>query len=67
MQSNSRSLDEPSTLLALGGLGIIAVTVGLLMWNKVPPMVAMVVTPILGALLMGFAVASARPAASISG
>lgn len=50
-------MDEPSTLLTLGGLGIIAVTVGLLMWNKVSPVVAMVVTPILGALLMGFAVA----------
>lgn len=60
-------MDEPSTLLTLGGLGIIAVTVGLLMWNKVSPVVAMVVTPILGALLTGFGVASARPAASING
>ena len=47
-------MDEPSTLLTLGGLGIIAVTVGLLMWNKVSPVVAMVVTPIVGALLVGF-------------
>lgn len=49
-------MDEPSTLLTLGGLGIIAVTVGLLMWNKVSPVVAMVVTPILGALLVGFSI-----------
>ena len=49
-------MDEPSTLLTLGGLGIIAATVGLLMWNKVSPVVAMVVTPILGALLVGFGV-----------
>lgn len=47
-------MDEPSTLLTLGGIGIIAVTVGLLMWNKVSPVVAMVVTPIFGALLVGF-------------
>ncbi len=47
-------MEEPSTLLTVGGLGIIAVTVGLLMWNKVSPVVAMVVTPILGALLVGF-------------
>lgn len=49
-------MDEPSTLLTVGGLGIIAVTVGLLMWNKVSPVVAMVVTPIVGALLVGFGV-----------
>lgn len=49
-------MEEPSTLLTLGGLGIIAVTVGLLMWNKVSPVVAMVVVPILGALLLGFSI-----------
>lgn len=49
-------MDEPSTLLTLGGIGIIAVTVGLLMWNKVSPVVAMVATPIVGALLVGFGI-----------
>ncbi|MDO5628908.1 MAG: citrate transporter, partial [Mobilicoccus sp.] len=47
-------MDEPSTLLTVGGLGIIGATVALLMWNKVSPIVAMVVVPILGALLVGF-------------
>ncbi|WP_120003408.1 CitMHS family transporter [Nesterenkonia muleiensis] len=49
-------MEEPSTLLTFGGLGIIAVTVGLLMWNKVSPVVAMVITPLLGALLLGFSI-----------
>ncbi|WP_460681692.1 CitMHS family transporter [Nesterenkonia populi] len=50
------TLSEPSLVLTLGGLGIVAVTVGLLMWNKVSPVVAMVATPLVGALLAGFAI-----------
>ncbi|AXR74606.1 citrate transporter [Auritidibacter sp. NML130574] len=49
-------MDEPSTLLTAGGLSIIAVTVALLIWNKVSPVVAMVLIPIAGALLLGFSV-----------
>lgn len=47
-------MDEPSTLLTVTGLGIITVTVGLLMWNKVSPLVAMVTIPIVGALIAGY-------------
>ncbi|MDO5492482.1 MAG: citrate:proton symporter [Nesterenkonia sp.] len=47
-------MDEPSTLLTLGGLAIIAVTVGLLMWNRFSPIVVMALVPLLGALLVGF-------------
>ena len=45
---------EPDTLLTVSGLTIIAVTVGLLIWGRVSPIVAMVVIPVLGALLTGF-------------
>ncbi|MEH0058676.1 CitMHS family transporter [Auritidibacter ignavus] len=49
-------MDEPSTLLTAGGLGIIGATVALLIWNKVSPIVAMVLIPIVGALLLGFSI-----------
>lgn len=49
-------MDEPSTSLTLIGLAIIVATVGLLMWNKVSPLVAMVVVPVIGALVAGFGI-----------
>lgn len=46
-------LTEPDTLLTLAGLGTIIVTVGLLVWGKVSPVVAMVLVPVIGALAVG--------------
>lgn len=46
-------LTEPNTLLTLAGLGTIIVTVGLLVWGKVSPVVAMVLVPVVGALVVG--------------
>ncbi|GAB94957.1 CitMHS family citrate-Mg2+:H+ or citrate-Ca2+:H+ symporter [Kineosphaera limosa] len=48
------TLTEPDTLLTTTGLLIIAVTVGLLIWGRVAPIVAMVVVPVVGALAIGF-------------
>lgn len=45
---------EPDLLLTIAGLAIIAVTVGLLIWGKVSPVVAMALVPIVGALALGF-------------
>ncbi|HIW99283.1 MAG TPA: citrate transporter, partial [Candidatus Nesterenkonia stercoripullorum] len=47
-------MTEPSTLLTTVGLGIIVVTVGLLIWGRVSPVVAMVLIPIVGAFSAGF-------------
>jgi CitMHS family citrate-Mg2+:H+ or citrate-Ca2+:H+ symporter len=44
---------EPDTLLTLAGLGTIIVTVGLLVWGKVSPVVAMVLVPVIGAFAVG--------------
>lgn len=41
-------------MLTIAGLGIIVVTVGLLIWGRVSPVVAMVLIPITGALVVGF-------------
>jgi len=46
-------LTEPNTLLTLVGLATIVVTVGLLVWGKVSPVVAMTVVPIAAALAIG--------------
>lgn len=46
-------LAEPDTLLTLVGLATIVVTVGLLVWGKVSPVVAMVVVPVVAALAIG--------------
>lgn len=46
-------LTEPNTLLTLVGLATIVVTVGLLVWGKVSPIVAMTVVPIAAALIIG--------------
>lgn len=46
-------LTEPNTLLTLVGLATIVVTVGLLVWGKVSPIVAMTVVPIAAALAIG--------------
>lgn len=45
---------DPQVTLTLMGLAIIAITVGLLIWGKVSPVVAMVVVPVIGAILLGF-------------
>lgn len=45
---------EPDLLLTIAGLAIIAVTVGLLIWGKVSPVVAMALVPTVGALVLGF-------------
>ena len=47
-------MTEPDTLLTIAGLSIIVVTVGLLIWGKVSPVVAMTVVPVVGALALGF-------------
>ena len=47
-------MTEPDTLLTIAGLSIIAVTVGLLIWGKVSPVVAMALVPVIGALALGF-------------
>ena len=47
-------MTEPSTLLTTAGLSIIVVTVGLLIWGRVSPVVAMVLIPIAGAAAVGF-------------
>ncbi|GAA2092503.1 MULTISPECIES: citrate:proton symporter [Brevibacterium] len=46
-------LTEPDVLLTTVGLLSIAATVGLLIWGKVSPVVAMVVVPLVGALVTG--------------
>jgi CitMHS family citrate-Mg2+:H+ or citrate-Ca2+:H+ symporter len=53
-------MTEPSTLLTTVGLGIIVVTVGLLIWGRVSPVVAMVLIPIVGALSAGFGLEDLR-------
>ena len=45
---------EPDLVLTIAGLGIIGVTVGLLIWGKVSPVVAMALVPTVGALVLGF-------------
>lgn len=47
-------MTEPDTLLTISGLAIIVVTVGLLIWGKVSPVVAMAVVPVVGAFAIGF-------------
>lgn len=47
-------MTEPSTLLTVVGLTVIVVTVGLLIWGRVSPVVAMVIIPVVGALAAGF-------------
>ncbi|GAB94961.1 CitMHS family citrate-Mg2+:H+ or citrate-Ca2+:H+ symporter [Kineosphaera limosa] len=47
-------MTEPSTLLTAVGLSIIVITVGLLIWGRVAPVVAMVLVPVVGALATGF-------------
>lgn len=47
-------MTEPSTLLTVTGLAIIVVTVGMLIWGRVSPVVAMVLTPLAGAVAIGF-------------
>lgn len=47
-------MTEPSTVLTAAGLAIIVVTVGLLIWGRVSPVVAMVIIPVIGALSVGF-------------
>lgn len=49
-------VEEASTTLTLIGLSVIVATVGLLMWNKVSPLVAMVVVPVIGAFVAGFGI-----------
>lgn len=46
-------LSEPNTLLTLVGLATIVVTVGLLVWGRVSPVVAMTVVPIAAAFVIG--------------
>lgn len=50
-------MTEPDTLLTTVGLSIIVVTVGLLIWGKVSPVVAMAAVPVIGALTLGFGLA----------
>lgn len=45
---------EPDLVLTIAGLAIIGVTVGLLIWGKVSPVVAMALVPTVGALVLGF-------------
>ncbi|OAV52017.1 CitMHS family transporter [Enteractinococcus helveticum] len=47
-------MTEPDLVLTIAGLAIIGVTVGLLIWGKVSPVVAMAVVPTVGALILGF-------------
>jgi len=47
---------EPDLVLTIAGLAIIAVTVGLLIWGKVSPVVAMALVPTVGAIVLGFGV-----------
>lgn len=47
-------MSEPSTLLTVAGLAIIVVTVGLLVWGRLSPVVAMVLVPVVGAFAVGF-------------
>ncbi|WP_129658159.1 CitMHS family transporter [Rothia halotolerans] len=47
-------MSEPSTLLTIAGLAIILITVGLLIWGRVSPVVAMVLIPVVGAFAIGF-------------
>lgn len=49
-------MTEPSTLLTSAGLSIIVITVGLLIWGRVSPVVAMVLVPLVGAFTVGFGV-----------
>src|SRR5699024_4022640 len=45
---------EPYLVPSIAGLAIIGVTVGLLIWGKVSPVVAMALVPTVGALVLGF-------------
>ncbi len=47
-------MTEPDLVLTIAGLAIIGVTVGLLIWGKVSPVVAMALVPTIGALVLGF-------------
>ena len=47
-------MTEPDLVLTIAGLAIIGVTVGLLIWGKVSPVVAMALVPTVGALVLGY-------------
>src|SRR5699024_903326 len=55
-ERNPAMTTEPDLVLTIAGLAIIAVTVGLLIWGRVSPVVAMALVPTVGAIVLGFGV-----------
>src|SRR5699024_11237794 len=55
-ERNPAMTTEPDLVLTIAGLAIIAVTVGLIIWGRVSPVVAMALVPPVGAIVLGFGV-----------